>query len=152
MCLTLGLLTWNRGCRTYTTLGSCRLESFIGRWSRSLLTSSVLLSDTEEVVSVLVLVGLSGWFGITESTSDGGSERRLVFVTRRRVVGRTTVDSRLGLSWLALGDWCGSSRGDRLVVEVSASGWVIRLETRLGCLSIWNKLGNYKDRKDLHCW
>ena len=70
--LTSDLLTLGRyGCTyTSTTLGSSRLESFIG--SGRLLTSGGLLTDTEEVVCVLVLVGLSRWLGITESTSDTG--------------------------------------------------------------------------------
>ena len=73
--LTCNLLTLSRYSCTYTstTLGSSRLESFIG--SSRLLTSGGLLTNTEEVVCVLVLVRLNGWLGITESTSDtGGSE------------------------------------------------------------------------------
>jgi hypothetical protein len=138
LCLTWDLLTLSRCCCTYTstTLGSSRLESFVG--SSSLLTSGILLSDTEEIVSVWALIGLSGYFGITESTSDtGGSEGRLVIVARGRVrlgVGGSTV-RRLSLRWLCLGDWRSLSRWCGLVVEVSSNG-VVSLESRLGGVAI----------------
>ena len=133
--LTCDLLTLGRyGCTyTSTTLGSSRLESFIG--SSRLLTSGGLLTDTEEVVCVLVLVGLSRWLGITESTSNtGGSVRVLVIVARRWVLGCTVWG--LSLGWLDLGDGRRRSRWRRLVVEVSRGHGVVTLEALLGSSAI----------------
>jgi hypothetical protein len=133
--LTCDLLTLGRyGCTyTSTTLGSSGLESFIG--SCRLLTSGSLLTNTEEVVCVLVLVRLNGWLGITESTSNtGGSEGSLVIVASRWVLGCTVW--RLSLSWLDLGDWCARGRWRGLVVEGSGGNGVVALETGLRSLAI----------------
>ena len=133
--LTCDLLTLSRYGSTYTstTLGSGRLESFIG--SCRLLTSGGLLTNTEEVVCVLVLVRLNGWLGITESTSNtGGSEGSLVIVASRWVLGCTVWG--LSLSWLDLGDWCWRSGWRGLAVEGSGSDGVVALETLLRSLAI----------------
>jgi len=100
-----------------------------------LLTSGSLLTNTEEVVCVLVLVRLTGWLGITESTSNtGGSEGSLVIVTGRWVLGCTVWG--LSLCWLDLGDWCGRSGWRGLAVEGSGGHGVVALETLLRSLAI----------------